>query len=260
MEAAGFAYPVIAKPDRGERGLGVARLNSDRDLARYLASAPVGTLIQRWIPGDREFGVLFCRDPVTDRGWISSVVIKDPLEVVGDGRSTLSELIDTSDRARIFRSRLVRQYRERLTEIPAAGARVPLSEFGNHSRGSIFRDGNRCITPELTRRFQEISRGIDGFYCGRFDIKAQSIEAITRGEFVILELNGAASEPAHIYDPHNTLLRAYRDLFRHWVTIYEISRTNRRRGVAADSLWRTIAAIRRHAREGSVLRSNTLGL
>jgi hypothetical protein len=46
----------------------------------------------------------------------------------------------------------------------------------------------------------------------------------------VVELNGAASEPTHIYDP-STLFFAWKELARHITYMYEISVANNRNGV-----------------------------
>ena len=45
-------------------------------------------------------------------------------------------------------------------------------------------------------------------------------------DFKIIEVNGVNSEPAHIYEPSYSLLKAYRDIFHHMEIIYEISEMN----------------------------------
>ncbi|HOZ87200.1 MAG TPA: hypothetical protein PL029_05545, partial [Bacteroidia bacterium] len=44
---------------------------------------------------------------------------------------------------------------------------------------------------------------------GRYDIRCTSIEDLKKGNnFSILELNGSGAEPAHIYDPNFSYLKA----------------------------------------------------
>jgi hypothetical protein len=75
-----------------------------------------------------------------------------------------------------------------------------------------------------------VARRFDGFYFGRFDVRAASAEAFSRGEFTVIELNGVTSEPTHIYDPHVTLIDAYRALFEQWSLAFEIGAANARAG------------------------------
>lgn len=68
---------------------------------------------------------------------------------------------------------------------------------------------------------------IDGFYFGRLDIRYANWEDLQRGKnFSIIELNGAGSEPTHIYDPAHSLFFAWREIIRHWNILWNISRQN----------------------------------
>jgi hypothetical protein len=46
-----------------------------------------------------------------------------------------------------------------------------------------------------------------------------------------MELNGCGAEPAHIYHPGYSLVKALGELFVHWHTIFEIAKENRARGI-----------------------------
>ena len=116
-------------------------------------------------------------------------------------------------------------------------------ELGTHCRGALFKDGAHLITPELIARIDEISRGYEGFYFGRYDLRTPDLDAFKRGEnFKILELNGVTSEATSIYDPDNTLSAAYRTLFeqRHAA----IGAINHQQGSPLTSPWQLYKAWR----------------
>ena len=48
---------------------------------------------------------------------------------------------------------------------------------------------------------------------------------------MIIEVNGAGSEPTHMYDPRHSLFFAWREITRHWKILYQVSRENHRRGI-----------------------------
>jgi hypothetical protein len=74
-----------------------------------------------------------------------------------------------------------------------------------------------------------IASKVPGFFIGRFDLRYASDDALSRGEdFQIIELNGAASEATNIYDADNSLLSAYRTLYRQWELVYAIGAENKR--------------------------------
>lgn len=248
VDTAGITFPVVVKPDYGERGLGVAILRTPEDLSSYIGVAPGVTLVQEYVPGSVEIGVLYRRIPGNATGDISSVVVKEQLTVIGDGRRRVIDLLRDSDRGRPYLPALRAHLVGLSVKVPRVGEVIVVSEIGNHCRGATFRDGNTLITDELRKRFDAISANVPGYFFGRYDIKTDSYDAFLRGDFSIIELNGVNSEPGHIYDPGNTIWRAYRDLIAQWSTIATISRENRRRGTSPTPLLALIAAIYRHGR------------
>ena len=90
--------------------------------------------------------------------------------------------------------------------------------------------------------FDSISQNLRGFFVGRFDVRYWSDDELRQGRnFRIIELNGAASEPTHVYDSRNSLWSAYRTLFHQWRIIYTIGAANRRLGFRPPSpyaVWR----------------------
>jgi hypothetical protein len=90
----------------------------------------------------------------------------------------------------------------------------------------------------LTARIDEISRKLDGFFIGRYDIRFASEDDLRAGNnFQIIELNGAASEATSIYDARNSLFSAYKTLFRQWDLVFAIGAANRKRGFAPTKLF-----------------------
>lgn len=250
--AAQIGLPMIIKPDVGERGFLVEKVSTSGELRGYLSKvAHLGSrrfLVQQYVDLPVEYGVMYARH--RDRaGEITSIVRKEFLSVTGDGRSSMQQLIDAHPRARLHRSTLGRRYASRLAEVPADGASIPLVEIGNHARGATFRDGRGELAPhlrELARRFQELSDLLPGFSIGRYDVRTASAEDLVAGRFSIIEVNGANSEPAHIYDPDNRLLYAYRDLLAHWDRLLAIAEENRRAGCKPAPARVLVGAIRAH--------------
>ena len=69
------------------------------------------------------------------------------------------------------------------------------------------------------------------FYFGRMDVMYNSWEELKQGKnFSIVELNGAGSEPTHIYDPKHSLFFAWKELARHIRYMFQISVENHKRG------------------------------
>ncbi len=233
MEEAGLEFPIVAKPDEGQRGAGVRLIRDEEALAAYVREFPasVPILLQKLVDYPGEAGVLYYRHPGEKTGKLLSLTLKDLPSVTGDGASTLRELILGDPRARLISEVYFRRHAGRLDSIIADGERFPLVFTGNHCQGAIFRDGTPLITEELRAAFALISDEIPEFYFGRFDVKFKSLESFLRGEdFEVVEINGASAEATHIWDAKMKLTDAYRTLFRQFEILFEIGDANRRRG------------------------------
>lgn len=230
-------YPLIAKPDRGERGRGVALLRNAKQLAAYLQESQVDFLVQEYIESPFEAGVFYYRLPEEASGAIPSLVVKAFLTVTGDGLSSVEELIFRIPRARLVAKALLNRSDMDASEILPAGTKKILEPIGNHNRGTTFLDGNRLISSELLNFFDALSYRLPNFHYGRFDLKAPSKVAFTNAEGIkILEVNGVNAEPAHIYDPNARFFTGVRTLLRHWQLIYTISLQNRKLGIKPATL------------------------
>ena len=201
-----IVYPLIAKPDVGERGNDVCKVSNENELIDYHTKADFNYIIQEFLSYDLEFGVLYSRLPNTEKGEVSSVTLKEFLTVYGDGKSSILELMQKSTRARFQISRLKSTMGDDINRIPINIEKVLLEPIGNHCRGTRFINFNHVINEDLNTAFDKISLPIKGFYYGRFDLKAKTIDDFQKGNFIkIMELNGASSEPGHIYDNSFTL-------------------------------------------------------
>lgn len=236
ISEAGIVFPLIAKPDVGERGFLVEKLSNKQELENYLNKITVDFLIQDFIDYPIEVSVLYYRYPEAKHGKITSVCIKKTLSVVGDGTSSVEVLMQAYPRARFQLDRFKNDYPDLLKTVPSRKEEIELEPIGNHCRGTTFLNGNHHIDNTLERVFDEIALQMDGIHYGRFDMKCQSIEQLKLGKaFSILEFNGIASEPAHIYDPSYSTWQAYKDIFAHWKIIYQLGKEQRKRGVDAMS-------------------------
>jgi hypothetical protein len=227
----GFSLPVIFKPDIGERGYRVKRINSESEITEYVNTAPYDFLIQELVTLPMEFGVFYARYPDKENGRVTSIVMKEMLSVTGNGVSTLRELILKKDRALLQWDKLKQKFSPDLDKIIPAGKIVELVSIGNHALGTKFLNGNHLINDKMNETFDNISKQIDGFYFGRFDLRCASIEDLQSDKIKIVELNGCGAEPAHIYDPNFKLFSAMVVLVKHWKAIFEIAKQNKNKGV-----------------------------
>src|SRR5262245_2270911 len=249
MAEGSLTFPVVLKPNQGQRGSGVVLVRSAQALEHSLACSTVDTIIQEYVTGP-EFGLFYYRYPSESSGHIFSVTEKRFPTIVGDGKRTLEELILGDDRAVCAARLYCDRHRDRLSEVPAPGQSIPLVELGTHCRGAMFLNGDWVLTPALQERFDAIAQGFKGFYFGRFDVRVNGgLEAFRAGRgFKIIELNGVTSEATHIYHPGTPLTVAYRALMRQWRIAFEIGAENHRRGVATTPLSTLLRLTREYAR------------
>ena len=240
-------YPVIAKPNVGERGTSVAKIHSEEELWQYHESANADYLIQEFITYPIELGVLFSRMPNEKIGKVSSVTLKEFLSVMGDGKSTIEELVLQNTRARFQLENLQKKFGDRMQEIVPLGENRLLEPIGNHCRGTKFVNANHLINSQLHEVFTRVSEGFDGFFYGRFDMKVASIEDLYEGKNIrVMELNGVSSDPGHIYDPRYYLWQAYRDLMWHWKRAADISIVNQKNGTKPLPFSDILAIVKGH--------------
>ena len=226
-----LTFPLIFKPDLGERGWMVKRIFNEEDIDYYLTTIRIDFIIQELVDLPLEFGVFYVRLPEEEKGKVNSITAKDFLNVIGDGSKTLQELILEKDRAKLQWRNLRITYKKELQNIIAKNKKKELVSIGNHCLGTTFLNGNHLITPQLNESFDKISKKIPGFYFGRFDLRCASLEDLENGKVKIVELNGCGAEPAHIYHPGSSLLQAIKVLLTHWKNLYEISLQNHKRGI-----------------------------
>ena len=231
VKNAGIEYPLIAKPDVGERGFLVKKIQNEAELRGYLAQWPVKFILQEFLSLPFEASVLYHIFPgEAGKFDITSVCLKEFMSVTGDGHSSIRQLMAKEARSAFQLPRFEQNFPEILAKTPNSGEKVLLEPIGNHARGTKFLNGNACISPEMRAAFEPICRSIPGVHYARFDLKYNTLEALQRGEFKVMELNGILGEPAHIYDPEFGMFRAYRDLWRHWRLLFRLHRAQKKRG------------------------------
>ena len=228
-----FSFPMVLKPDHGERGAGVAIVRTPAERDAYLRAASQDIIVQRYVSGV-EFGVFYCRMPGEARGRITSITEKRFPVLTGDGRSRLSELVRSDERAACMAETYAKLSRRAMTDVPALGERVQLVEIGSHCRGAIFLNGAHLLSPALEAEVDRIARAYEGFYFGRFDLSAPSVDDFRNGRGLqVIELNGVSAEATHIYDPEVSVWEAYRVTFRNWRVAFAIGQHNVERGATA---------------------------
>ena len=226
-----IGFPLIAKPDIGERGTWVSKVKNQDELKTYAEKCPTDFLLQELIDYPIELGVFFVKRP-GEKGRVTSIVRKEFLMVKGDGKKSVLELIKEKPRALLTANLESELLSERKNDILEVGEKLLIEPIGNHCRGTKFLNDTPKIDAELNDAFVKLAELIPDFYFGRFDLKCESYEDLKLlRNFKILELNGAGAEPGHIYEPGYSLIKAYKVIFWHLKVLKEISVYNHKNGV-----------------------------
>lgn len=224
-------FPFIVKPDVGMKGLAVQIIKNKNELVSYLKRSTYPLLVQELVAYKNEVGIFYCRMPGESIGKITGIVHKKMLSVTGNGNDTMLQLVKKNPRSFYQLKALKKMYGDQLQTILPAGEKFVLVPYGSHTRGAEFTDYTYKLNKRLQQTIDHLCKNIDGFYYGRLDIRYACWEDFSNGKnFKVIELNGAGSEPTHIYDPSHSLLFAWKEIIRHWILLYKVSRMNYEKG------------------------------
>jgi hypothetical protein len=249
LQENGFVYPFIVKPDVGMKGLLFRKIDNESQLAFYHRRMPVEYIIQDLVEFPLEVSVFYYRMPDSAKGAITGFIQKDLMDVVGDGTSTLWQLILQHPKAKHRLEEMKVKHEANLGRVIPSSERYILTYAANLNRGASFTNLSEQIDEQLVHVFDAISRPAQ-FYYGRYDIKCSSVSDLKNGSnFAILEFNGSGAEPNHVYNCGFSLIRALREFLFHWKVLYKISQYNHKHGHPYWSFlrgWRYLRQAKKH--------------
>jgi len=232
IKTEGLEFPIILKPDVGERGWMVEKIKNIEDLTTYLINIKVPFLLQEWVEYPIELGIFYVRLPNELSGKVTSLTQKSFLSVTGDGKSTVKSLLESQKRAQLTFNFNAKYYQDLLYKIPKAEEKLIVESIGNHCRGTEFINLELEIDEPLRLSIDTIAKQIPEFYFGRFDLRCASLESLKKGEdFKIIELNGAGAEPGHIYGAGISVFKAWRSILFHLYLLSAVSLQNQKKGI-----------------------------
>lgn len=232
IKLAGIQYPFVVKPEVGGQGILFRKIDDDKELEKYHMHSPVEYIVQEMVTYPMEVSVFYIRHPKASKGIVTGFLHKIPLQVKGDGNSTLCELILKHNKASKRKDELLLKHAVNWNTVIPENECYVLSYAANHNRGAHFIDLKNHIDEKLVAVFDELSLQLNDFFYGRYDIMCNSIEELKEGKnYTILEYNGCGAEPNHFYDTGYTLLEAYKEILKHWKNLYEICAYNAAQGI-----------------------------
>ncbi len=227
-----FSYPFIVKPDVGGQGILFRKIDNEQQWKNYHDKVPVEYIVQELVNYPMEVSVFYIRHPFSQKGEITGFLHKIPLHLIGDGKSTVEELVALHPKASKRIDEMFHKHKQNWNKVLQLNEKYMLSYAANHNRGARFVDLKQHIDDQLLEVFDKLSHEVNDFFYGRYDIMCESIQELKSGRnFTILEYNGCGAEPNHFYDTGYTLLGAYKEILYHWKQLYTISAYNASKGI-----------------------------
>ncbi len=221
----GLTYPICVKPEVGLKGLLFRKVDEEEKLKIYHEKVPLEYVIQNLVESSLEVSVFYYRYPNEQKGVITGFIQKDLMHVVGDGKSSLWDLVLAHPKA-VYRLKEMRiKHAKVLEQIIPFNEKYILTHAANLNRGAKFTNLKELIDEQLLSLFDPISHNCQWYY-GRYDLKCNSIEELKKGKFVILEFNGAGAEPNHVYHAGYSWPAALNVFAQHWKALYKIAKYN----------------------------------
>ena len=236
---AGLRFPLVAKPDIGRHGHGVRLIDDAAALRRYLERFPGGAklILQRYVAWAGEAVAHYARMP-GETGRILSLTLRTCPHVIGDGAATLRDLI-VRDRRLRGRSALYLGHdpshlghdRVALDRVPDAGEIVRLALIGSRRGGARQRDASDVVTPALAAWVAAIVDGMPEVHYVRLGLRFGSLDALARGEdVVVLDIGGIGGDADDAWDPALPLREAWRRQLARQRLLFALGARNRARG------------------------------
>jgi membrane protein DedA with SNARE-associated domain len=236
---AGLRFPLVAKPDIGRDGHGVRLIEDAAALRRYLEKFPGGAklILQRYVAWAGEAVVHYSRT-ADGGGRILSLTLRTCPHVVGDGVATLRELVARDRRLRRHSAHFLGHDpshlghdRAALDRVPQDGEIVRLALIGSRRVGARHRDASDLVTPALEARIAAIVDGMPDVHYARLGLRFGSLDALARGEdVVVIDVGGVGGNADDAWDPALPLREAWRRQFARQRLLFALGARNRARG------------------------------
>lgn len=194
-----LGFPVIVKPNGGSQGSGVALVSNKREFYRAMRDIFKRdriAIVQRPVKG-KDYRIV-----VLDNRVISAYQ-RIPLNVIGNGTSTIGQLLRKKQKEFVASSRdtkikiddprmleKLKRQKMNLDSVPKKGERVYLLDNANLSTGGDSVDVTSTMHPEFRRIATRLTKDMGLRLCG---VDLMIADDITKkpGKYWVLEINSA---------------------------------------------------------------------
>lgn len=193
--------PVVFKPDRGIRSIGVRILNEDWEKQALLSNrGKVDYVAQKFVSFPHELGVFYIKYPGWNSGKIMGIAYLEFRKIIGDGKKSIQQLLDGANATPAMKAYVKNRFKN-MMQVPKTGEEISLVNVSGHGSEERYYNREDLITPEVTDSFNSLV-GKNNFRFGRFDVRAENLEEFKKGKFVVLEANSGPDAIAlHALDP-----------------------------------------------------------
>lgn len=210
-------WPVVVKPLDGNHGRGVTTnlMTKEQVIAAYSVakSEGSGVIVEKYITGD-DYRLLVVGNQLVAAAW------REPAHVIGDGNSTIGQLIDEINRdprradghsSVLTRIKIDAPALAVLAEkgyttdsVPATGVKVYVRHNANLSTGGTATDVTDLVHPETARRAVDAARMV-GLDIAGLDVIAKDISRPLREQGgAVIEINAGPGLRMHLSPSHGT--------------------------------------------------------
>lgn len=233
-----IGFPLYAKPNQGERAADVKFVQNKTELEQYYERSTGDFLVEEPITLQKEFCVSVEKQLAGNFEVTSLVERRSPI-VIGDGKTTIRDLIKKLPLAETQYNKLIASHSPiYLAQILPENQSEPVVKAASISLGTQIIDLSSEIFPQIEAAINEVLKSISGFNIGRFDLKADSITDIATGNFKVIELNGAAGVPMHVYTDR-PIAEKYDILEKYFNSVQKAAEREIKAGTKPCGFWNT---------------------
>lgn len=164
MQQEQIQYPIITKPDRSMQGVLFRIIDTKEQLIKYHKAVPYDYIIQSFIDYPIELSLFYIRYPDDYRGKITGFIMKEYMQVKGDGKSDLLTLIKMHPKAKSRMDEMRYKHSANFELVLAEDEIYFLSYAGNHNRGAKFINLEKEIDEPLLDLMARIGHHAKYFY------------------------------------------------------------------------------------------------
>jgi hypothetical protein len=244
-------FPIFIKPVKGERAAGVEFLRDKEALSHVIIDRKRSYIIEEAIMTHAEFCINVQRNLESNMFSVFSITERIIPKVTGDGLSSIRQLIPGLDLTDLQKQKIENALDSSfLNKVLERNISENVVRTASISYGTEYVKLN--LNPNqkklLEHQINQMLLPADGFNIGRFDIKANNLQALLVGDCKVVELNGIGGMPTHVYETHLSIEQKQNILDEYFELLQIFSRQQVSRGFKSIGFWTAFKQITRAAR------------